>query len=138
MTRHSSQPAEVAAAFAAFPPPERATLSRLRDMILEVASDMPEVGPLTETLKWGEPAYLTQATGSGSTLRLGRMPKEPGKVAIFVNCRTVLADRMRARFPEIEISGSRAIVMKTADPLPEAMLRECIALALTYHRWKDR
>ena len=34
-----------------------------------------EAGPLTETLKWGEPAYLTEATGSGST---GRSPPTTG------------------------------------------------------------
>jgi hypothetical protein len=37
----------------------------------------PGVGALHETLKWGQPAYLTPETRSGTTLRLG-VPKSGG------------------------------------------------------------
>ena len=63
-------PADVAAAFSGFPASVRARLLEVRDLIFETAVAIEGVGPLTETLKWGEPAYLTLATGSGSTIRL--------------------------------------------------------------------
>ena len=65
-------------------------------MIFAAAQDA-GAGPLTETLKWGEPAYLTEASGSGSTIRLGQVRDDPGHAAVFVNCRTALADTFRAR-----------------------------------------
>ncbi len=64
-------PADVAAVFAGFPERVRRRLLEVRDLIFETAADIEGVGPLTETLKWGEPAYLTGATGSGTTIRLG-------------------------------------------------------------------
>ena len=64
-------PADVAAAFSAFPERIRARLLEARDLIFEIAAGIEGVGPLTETLKWGEPAYLTEATGSGSTHSTG-------------------------------------------------------------------
>ena len=60
-------PADVAAVFSGFPERVRRRLLEVRDLIFETAADIEGVGPLTETLKWGEPAYLTRATGSGST-----------------------------------------------------------------------
>src|SRR5688572_2535928 len=64
-------PPDVQTAFQAFPPEVRHRLAEVRAMILDVAVDDPRIGTVTETLKWGEPAYLTKATGSGSTIRLG-------------------------------------------------------------------
>lgn len=49
----------------------------MRRLIVATAAETSGVGPLTEMLKWGEPAYLTEATVSGSTIRLG-LPKSPG------------------------------------------------------------
>lgn len=70
-------PADVAVAFAAFPDPVRVQLLEVRRLIFATAAETSGVGPLTETLKWGEPAYLTEATVSGSTIRLGPL-KSPG------------------------------------------------------------
>ena len=58
---------EVAAAFAAYPPKTKARLKRLRRLILDVAAATQGVGPLEETLRWGQPSYLTAQSGSGST-----------------------------------------------------------------------
>lgn len=56
-------PDPVAQAFERFPPLARARLLDIRSLIFEVAG--PEIGPLTETLKWGEPAYLPQNRQDG-------------------------------------------------------------------------
>ena len=52
---------EIDAVFASYPHAVRQCLDAVRALIIEVAMER-DVGPLTETLKWGEPAYLTEAT----------------------------------------------------------------------------
>lgn len=129
--------ADVAAAFAAFPPGERAVLLRIRRLLFERAA-AEAVGPLTETLKWGEPAYLTAASRSGSTVRLGLPRRAPGHCAVFVNCRTDLLDRFRQFFAaELTFEGDRAILLDPRQPLPEGALGACLGMALTYHRDKQ-
>jgi hypothetical protein len=127
-------PAAVAAAFDAFPPSVRGRLLEVRQLIFDTAAATPGVGPLTETLKWGEPAYLTEATRSGSTIRLGR-PKTQGETcAVLFNCRTTLVDDFRAHFPgTFGYSGNRAILLDLASPLPKQPLAICLAMALIYH-----
>ena len=71
-TRLPAIPADVAAAFATFPAAVRGRLLDVRRVIFATAEELEGVGPLTEALKWGEPAYLTAASKSGSTIRLGR------------------------------------------------------------------
>ena len=128
-------PAEVAAAFALFPEPARMQLLEVRRLIFATAAETAGVGPLTEMLKWGEPAYLTQATSSGSTIRLGQ-PKSPkGMGAVLFNCRTSLVETFRAQFPEAFLfQGNRAILLDPSVPLPTEQLSMCLAMALTYHR----
>jgi hypothetical protein len=128
-------PAAVAAAFDAFRQPLRARLLEVRCLIFETAAETAGVGPLTETLKWGEPAYLTDATGSGSTIRLGRLRTSDETCAVLFNCRTTLLEAFRAHFPEtFAYQGNRAILLDLDDPLPAAPLAICLAMALTYHR----
>lgn len=130
-------PAQVRDALAKCPPPQRARLEELRALILETAAGMPEVGPLTETTKWGEPAYLTEQSKSGSTLRIGPVRGRADRVALFVNCQTRLADRFRIQFGEqLEIVGDRAVLVDVKGPIDRTILAACIALTLTYHRWR--
>ena len=50
-----------------YPAALRDALLELRALILEVALETEAVGRLEETLKWGQPSYLTPATKSGTT-----------------------------------------------------------------------
>jgi hypothetical protein len=128
-------PAEVAAVFSTFPSSVRATLLEVRELIFETAAQIEGVGPLKETLKWGEPAYLTEATGSGSTIRLGRSRSSERECAVLFNCRTTLVDDFRERFPEMfAYEKNRALLLHAGKPLPEAPLSTCLGMALTYHR----
>lgn len=128
-------PADAAAAFDAFPHPMRARLFEARRVIFETAARTPGVGPLTETLKWGQPAYLTAASGSGSTIRLGRPTSKDDRCAVLFHCQTTLVDSFRAQFPdEFAYQGNRAIILPPTGPLPEAPLAACLAMALTYRR----
>ena len=107
----------------------------MRDLIFETAADIEGIGPLTETLKWGEPAYLTEATGSGSTIRLGWFRSSERECAVLFNCRTTLVDDFRSQFPGVfAYEKNRAILLDARKPLLSAPLSACLGMALTYHR----
>jgi hypothetical protein len=131
--------ADVARTFASYPPPLRRKLLALRALILDTAAATPGVGAIEETLKWGEPAYLTSASKSGSTIRLGPVKSSPSHYALYFNCNTTLVDTFRTLFPQaLRYDGNRAIVLDSADALPRDALAFCIQAALTYHRKKPR
>ncbi|MCB1694170.1 MAG: DUF1801 domain-containing protein [Pseudomonadales bacterium] len=126
----------VRAAFQAFPARARKPLMQVRDLIFRAANRDPQIGAIEETLKWGEPAYLTTSSRSGSTIRLGYKAQSPDEYAIFFNCQTSLVDTFRSIHPELDYQGNRAIVLKIGDDLPVAALMHCLEHALTYHRTK--
>jgi hypothetical protein len=127
--------AAVAQAFAAYPPNMRRKLLALRKLILETAAATDGVGEIEETLKWGEPAYLTSRTGSGSTVRIDWKASKPGEYAMYFNCQTTLVETFKSLFPgEFRFEGNRAIVFTESEPIPKAALAFCISAALTYHR----
>ena len=131
------QNAAVARVFEAYPPKMRRKLLALRSLIFETAASTEGVGMLEETLKWGEPAYVTSRSKSGSTVRIAPKKANPSQYAVYFHCRTSLIDTFRARFPaELTFEGNRAIVFDESDPLPTDSLAFCIAAALTYHRSK--
>jgi hypothetical protein len=125
--------AAVAAAFAAYPKPLKPKLLALRRLILDTAKVTKGVGALQETLKWGQPSYLTPETKSGSTIRIDQVKPEAGQVAVYFHCQTNLVETFRELYPELSFAGNRSILLDAGDKLPEAALRHCVALALTYH-----
>ena len=134
-SRLPEMPADVVQAFDAFPEAVRRRLLQARRLIFETAAKLEGVGPLTETLKWGEPAYLTEATGSGSTIRLGWFRSSDKDCAVFFNCQTNLVETFRERFPDIfAFEKNRAILFSASDALPRGPLATCLATALTYHQ----
>lgn len=129
-----SMPVSVAGVFDGYPPRVRQPLLAVRALIFDTALTTPGVGALTETLKWGEPAYLTEATGSGSTIRLGWSARTPERCAVFFNCKTSLIPTFRAAFSDVlAFEGNRAIVFPVDKPLAVEPLAMCVATALTYH-----
>lgn len=127
-------PPQVAEVFDGFPSEARRLLGELRTLIFATAEDNPAIGVLTETLKWGEPAYLTEETKSGSTVRLGWKSGTPSTVFIYFNCRTDLVGRFRALFgDQLTYEGNRAVALPVADAVPRDLLQICIEAALTYH-----
>jgi len=121
------------ALFDAYPAPVKAKLLALRRLILDTAKATRGVGALQETLKWGQPSYLTAETGSGSTVRIDQVKPAADQVAVYFHCQTNLVETFRELYPELRYSGNRAILLDVRDKLPEAALRHCVALALTYH-----
>ncbi|MEL7032848.1 MAG: DUF1801 domain-containing protein [Pseudomonadota bacterium] len=133
----SELPSTVAKALSACPPNAAHTLAQLRALIFDTAAARPEIGPLTETLKWGEPAYLTDKTKSGTTIRLGW--DDAGTcVSLFVHCQTTLVSEWRHLYEgELIFVGNREVQIQTGNPFPHAPLQHCIAMALTYHSRKQ-
>ncbi len=128
----------VDAVFDACPNPARTKLKALRRLILDTARSTKGVGAVEEALKWGQPSYLTPQTGSGSTIRIDRVKSADNQVAVFFHCQTDLVETFRELYPELSYSGNRAILLEADKKLPEAELRHCVALALTYHLRKRK
>lgn len=123
---------DVAASFAGFPQPARRGLLTLRGLIFETAATTPGVGALQEALKWGQPAYLTPETKSGSTIRLGLTKR--GGFALYVHCRTSIISDFRSLFPDDFVyEGNRALLFEEGEALPIEKLQLLIRTALTYH-----
>jgi Domain of unknown function (DU1801) len=134
--RHAgpSDPA-VDAVFGAYPKPLKAKLLALRRLILDTAAATKGVGELQETLKWGQPSYLTTATKSGSTIRIDQVKASVNQYAVYFHCQTDLVATFRELYPkQLSFAGNRAIILNANDDIPEAALRHCLGLALTYHR----
>jgi uncharacterized protein DUF1801 len=125
---------EVAQVFNRHPRKMRQKLLKLRQLIFEVASKIDEVGELDETLKWGEPAYLTSQSKSGSLIRIDVKKSDPSRYAMYFHCQTHLVETFRSLFPTtFTYEKNRAIVFNENDRIPVSALRRCIAMALTYH-----
>ncbi|WP_240705178.1 DUF1801 domain-containing protein [Pacificoceanicola onchidii] len=121
-------PAAVAPAFEAFPEPARGALLAIRSRIFTLAAEDPRIGPVTESLKWGQPSYASKV---GTPLRLG-LPKSGG-CAIFCHCQSRVIPDHRALFgADHRYDGNRALLFKPqAPPAPHA-LDALIRSALTY------
>ena len=110
-------------------------LSYLRQLILETAAEIEEIKELEETLKWGEPSYLTK---KGSTIRLNRRKAAADEYAIYFKCTSKLVPTFREVFGDTFVyENNRAIVFKLADTIPVEKLKQCIRAALTYHSVKQ-
>ena len=128
----------VAATFENYPAGLRRKLIALRELIFDVSRNTDGVGRLTETLKWGQPSYLTEETGSGSTVRIDRL-KGGDRYAIYFHCQSGLVDQFRSIYPEtFRYEGKRAIVFDGNARVPTRALRHCIGLALTHHVRKKK
>jgi hypothetical protein len=125
---------EVALVFKNYPKHMRKKLLFLRQLVLDTASETEGVGAVEETLKWGEPSYVTK---SGSTVRMDWKKSSPHQYAMYFHCKTKLVDTFKELYRDKFIfEGNRAIVFNEDDEIPINELKHCISLSLTYHRRK--
>lgn len=133
------QNSQVKEIFDAYPGDLKANLLRLRQLIFDTATGLEDVGPLEETLKWGQPSYLTNHSKSGTTIRLDQIKSKPGKYGMYVHCQTSLLQTYRDLYAEVlRFDGKRCIELDVENDPPEKALCHCIEMALTYHRSKRR
>ncbi|MEM7373043.1 MAG: DUF1801 domain-containing protein [Bacteroidota bacterium] len=132
---HIDQQTGVQEKFNAYPSEIREKLNRLRELIIETASDIDTIQEIEERLKWGEPSYSVK---KGSPIRIDWKAKSPDRYAMYFNCNTSLVSTFRHLFGDIfSFEKNRAILFNIHEPIPEAELKECIEMALKYHAIKD-
>ncbi|GEM53094.1 hypothetical protein EB1_28840 [Empedobacter brevis NBRC 14943 = ATCC 43319] len=122
--------------FANYPDFVRDKLQHLRELVIETAEETEGVTVLEETLKWGEPSFVTK---NGSTLRMDWKEKTPDQYAMYFQCTSRLVDTFRLVFDhKFQFEGKRAIVFKLNEKIPELELKECIRASLIYHNVKEQ
>lgn len=117
-----------------YPDTVRNKMLELRNLVIQTASENETITTLEETLKWGEPSYLTKY---GSTLRMDWKSKVPDQYAMYFNCNTRLVETFRVLFKNtFDFDGKRAIRFRMDDEIPKPELKACIKATLTYHKVK--
>ena len=107
------------------------TPADLKALIIAVADRTACVGPLEESLKWGEQSFTPAKANIGSSVRIAQ--RKDGDLALMFICHTNLVEEFRALYPDaLEFDGNRAIVLKSGNDADIDALSHCIGLALTY------
>ena len=122
--------------FANYPDFVRDKLQYLRELVIETAEETESITIMEETLKWGEPSFITK---NGSTLRMDWKEKTPNQYAMYFQCTSRLVDTFRLVFDhKFQFEGKRAIVFQLNQKIPELELKECIKASLIYHNVKEQ
>ena len=122
--------------FSNYPDFVKTQMLHLRKLVLDVASKIDKLETLEETLKWGEPSYLTK---QGSTIRIDWKQKTPEQYAIYFKCTSKLVSTFKIIYKNtFKFEGNRAIIFKLNTLIPEEELKHCIEMALTYHKIKRK
>jgi len=126
---------EVKRKFDSYPQRAKLKLLELRELIFEVSAELEEIGEIEETLKWGEPSYLSKV---GSAVRIDWKGIKPNQYAMYFHCQTKLVDTFRELYREtLQFEGNRAIVFSFDEKVPRDELKHCISLSLRYHKIKS-
>ena len=108
-------------------------LKQVRALILAVA-EQDGITDLEETLKWGEPSYISK---SGSTIRFDYKDIAPQHFCIYFNCNTKLVETFKELYGDTFVyQGNRALVFELSQTLPNKELAHCLSLALRYKKIK--
>ena len=125
---------KVESIFKNYPDSVKKEMTNLRALIIETADEIEGITNLEETLKWGEPSYLTK---KGSTIRIDWKSKNPNQYAMYFQCTSRLVSTFKIIYKNtLAFEGKRAIVFQLKEELPKEALKDCITAALTYHKVK--
>ncbi|MBN7820268.1 DUF1801 domain-containing protein [Bowmanella yangjiangensis] len=116
-----------------YPAEVRPVFSLLRQWLYDIAAEK-ALNPVSESLKWAEPSYSVQG---GSTVRMDWKAGRPEMIQLYFHCQTQLVETFRELYPQsFEFEGNRALLLPVSGSLPEAAIKHCLHLALTYHKRK--
>lgn len=116
--------AKVEIVFANYPDKIRERMLALRKMIIETAEELDRVISMEETLKWGEPSYLTK---DGGILRMDWKEKSPDQYAIYFKCTSRLVETFKTVFSDVfEYQVNRAIIFQMDDSIPKKELKNVL------------
>ena len=119
-----------------YKPNVKPSITKLIKLIEEVAEKEPSINKLEQTLKWGEPSFITS---KGSTLRLDWKEKSPEIVSLYFKCTSLLVPTFKTVYgPKFNYENNRAIQLKLNDNWPEEELKVCIKATLLYHKVKKQ
>lgn len=125
-------PQRVRAVYDACTPTVRQGLMELRRLIFGQAARMPQIGPLTEELRWGQPAFLTVGTGAACSLRIG--PLKRGGFGLFVHCQSgLIAPFQAGPGAGLRFDGTRGVLFDKPAQVNAGQITPLIAQALGYH-----
>jgi hypothetical protein len=128
---------ELKAKYNSYPTSIKKEILELRELIFEVIEKDDEIDFYEETLKWGEPSFLTKS--SGSTLRIDWKTKNPDCISLFVNCRTKIISIFKELYPnDFQYIGNREIRLSLNDTYSKNKLKKCIEVVLKYNLIKDK
>ncbi len=110
----------------------KAKFFELRSLVYAVARDN-DLGTIVETVKWGQPSYLSK---HGSTVRIDWLSEDPENLGVFFNCNTSLVETFKEVFGnQLVYNGNRVVVVAIDNPVPPE-LSACFFMALNYHKLK--
>lgn len=125
---------DVTLVFSKYPDSIRDKMLELRELVIETAKETDGILQLEETLKWGEPSYLTKY---GSTIRMDWKSKTPNQYALYFQCTSRLIETFKMLFKNtFAFEGKRAIIFDMHDTIPKEKLKYCIRAGLLYHKVK--
>jgi hypothetical protein len=120
--------------FSRYPEAIRIKLQFLRELVIETAKTTEGLEYLEETLKWGEPSFVSNI---GSTLRMDWKEKTPTQVAMYFQCTSRLVNTFRIVYGDLfQYEGTRALVFPLNEEIPDKQVAECIRASLRYHKVK--
>jgi len=132
---HLKSNPEVQLVFENYPILVRNKIMALRKLILDSANDIDIITDIEETLKWGEPSYITKI---GSTIRIDWKENKPNQYAIYFKCTSRLIPSFKMVYNNLfTYEGNRAIIFQMNDQIPETELKNCISAGLKYHKVKQ-
>ncbi len=121
--------------FRNYPKHIRPKMQFLRKLVLKTAGEIEGLDTIEETLKWGEPSYLTK---HGSTLRMDWKEKKPDQYAMYFKCTSKLVPTFQMVFGDrFNYETTRAIVFGLDEEIPVEDLKKCISMTLRYHKVKN-
>ncbi|GGO64844.1 DUF1801 domain-containing protein [Bowmanella pacifica] len=125
--------ADVQITIDSYPAEVKPVFSLLRQWLYDIAAEE-GLNPVSESLKWGEPSYSIKG---GSPVRIDWKARRPEMIQLYFHCQTLLVETFRELYPQtFEFEGNRALLLPVRRSLPEAAIKHCFHLALTYHKRK--
>ncbi|MEM9741096.1 MAG: DUF1801 domain-containing protein [Pseudomonadota bacterium] len=127
----------LAAIVESYPAVAQRRFAALRRLLYTTAHQRCDLGGVDEGLRWGEPAFLPRKPNRGTTLRVALKATTPEHLGVYFSCQSRMISTLRTLYPDFDYEGNRALLIPLSGRLPRKEISHCIALAFTYHSWKN-
>ncbi len=122
--------------YTAPPAPFNQIMLQIRTWIFQAPKRNSLIGPIKETLRWGEASYINEQ-GHGSLLRIAYKDTSKPYVGLYFHCKTTLIGSIAKKYGNaFTYQGNRAIIFDGQQALNESAIKDCIEQAMLYHHYK--